>query len=266
MRVVGVIPVRLDSKRLPRKPLLAETGKSLIQHTWESASKARSLNEIIVAVDCDELAREARSFGARYEITRQHPSGTDRVAEVIGRCCEEAELIVNIQGDEPEIDPAHIDQVVNALAFHEEWSMATLVTPIADSAVLDSPHVVKAVCARNGRVLYFSRSLIPFVRDRSISEMLEDGNSPWKQHIGLYAYRKEYLLDLTKLPQSNLEQLENLEQLRALEQGAIIGAVEVLESSPGIDTPEEYAEFVARFRKSSHTAHATMTTGIDPLR
>src|SRR6056297_2704914 len=155
MRVVGILPARLTSSRLPRKPLLAETGKTLIQHTWEAASQATSLDEVIVAADCEELADVVRTFGGRVELTGEHPSGTDRIAEVAKRCCPEAEIIVNIQGDEPEIDPAHIDDAVAELSSHLDWQMTTLVTPLKDRELLLSPNVVKAVCAADGRALYF---------------------------------------------------------------------------------------------------------------
>jgi len=251
MRIVGILPARLTSTRLPRKPLLAETGKTLIQHTWEAASRATSLDAVIVAADCDELAGAVNSFGGHVELTGEHPSGTDRIAEVVERCCPEAEIIVNIQGDEPEIDPAHIDAAVSALESHPDWHMTTLVTPLKDAALLASPNVVKAVCAEDGRALYFSRSVVPFSRDESVEAVLKSGQSPWRHHIGLYAYRREFLLKLTQLPPSPLEQLEKLEQLRALENGATIGVVEVSESAPGIDTPEDYQHFVARWREAN---------------
>lgn len=246
MKVVGIIPIRLNSTRLPRKALLAETGKSLIQHTWETAKRVRSLDQVIVATDSEEIAEVVRSFGGCCEMTGIHQSGTDRVAEVVRRCCLEAEIVVNLQGDEPELDPSHIDAAINALAEHSEWKMTTLVTPIVDLDVLRSPHVVKAVCAKNGRALYFSRAAVPFVRDRSEEEMLRNGLSPWKQHVGVYVFRRHFLLELTSLPPSPLELLEKLEQLRALENGAFIGTVEIPDSAPGIDTPEDYIQFVSR--------------------
>lgn len=250
MPIVGILPARLFSTRLARKPLLSETGKTLIQHTWEAASSAASLDEIVVAVDCQELADVVASFGGRYELTGNHPSGTDRIAEVARRSFPDAEIIVNIQGDEPEIDPAHIDSAVAALQAHPGWQMTTLVTPLTEPEMLSSPNVVKAVCAADGRALYFSRSIVPFVRDLTIEQVFEQEQSPWKHHIGLYAYRRDFLLHLTQLPPSPLEQLEKLEQLRALENGANIGTVEVAKSAPGIDTPEDYRHFVLRWREA----------------
>jgi 3-deoxy-manno-octulosonate cytidylyltransferase (CMP-KDO synthetase) len=250
MRAIGILPARLNSTRLPRKPLLAETGKPLIQHTWEAAMRARSLDAVIVAADCNELAEVVKSFGGYCELTGEHPSGTDRIAEVARRSCGGAEIIVNIQGDEPEIDPAHIDAAVEALKEHSDWQMSTLVTPLNDPELLASPNVVKAVIAQDGRALYFSRSTVPFSRDQSVEQVLEDGDSPWQHHVGLYAYRREFLLELTELPPSPLEQLEKLEQLRALEHGAAIGTVEVPYSAPGIDTPEDYQQFLLRWREA----------------
>ena len=153
MSVVGILPARLTSTRLPRKPLLAETGKTLIQHTWEAALQAKSLDEVIIAADCEELADVVHQFGARVELTGEHPSGTDRIAEVAKRCYPDTDIIVNIQGDEPEIDPSHIDDAVTALQTHTDWQMTTLVTPLIDPELLHSPNVVKAVCAADGRVL-----------------------------------------------------------------------------------------------------------------
>lgn len=247
MEAVGILPARLTSTRLPRKPLLAETGKTLIQHTWEAACAARSLREVIVAADCEELKAVVDAFGGRCELTGEHPSGTDRVAEVARRCCPDADIVVNIQGDEPEIDPGHIDLAVQALVEHPEWQMSTLSTPLRDMGLVTSPNVVKVVTAADGAALYFSRSVIPFPRDRDVAEIVGGGAPPWRQHIGLYAYRREFLLRFTSLPPSPLEGWEKLEQLRALEDGARIGVVEVPHSAPGIDTPEDYAQFVARW-------------------
>ena len=247
MRVYGVIPARLQSTRLPRKLLLAETGKSLIQHTWEQACQAKSLARVLVATDSQEIARAVRSFGGRVEMTGEHPSGTDRVAEVVGRSCPDADVVVNIQGDEPEVDPAHIDLLVKTLAAHPGVEMSTLATPITSRRELDDHSCNKVVCASNGRALYFSRATIPFVRDAVWDELLQT-NSPWLLHLGLYAYRADFLLRLAKLPPSRLEKLEKLEQLRVLELGANIQVAVVQQRSVGIDTPEDYARFVERMR------------------
>jgi 3-deoxy-manno-octulosonate cytidylyltransferase (CMP-KDO synthetase) len=248
-RVVGVIPARLQSTRLPRKLLLDQTGRPLLQYTWEAAGHARSLSEVIVATDSAEIAAAVRAFGGRVEMTGEHPSGTDRIAEAVRRACPDAEIIVNIQGDEPEIDPSAIDRLVEALESSPA-EMATLATPITDRAERDDPACVKVVCAADGRALYFSRLPIPFTRDVDPDTLLAAG-SPWKLHLGVYAYRREFLLRLSELPPSPLERLEKLEQLRALEAGATIRVAEVAHRAAGIDTPEDYARFVARQRRAA---------------
>lgn len=246
-QVVGFIPARLASTRLPRKLLLAETGKSLLQHTWEAARRAHSLADLVVAADCAEIVDEVRRFGGRCELTGEHPSGTDRIAEVVRRSFATAGIIVNIQGDEPEIDPENIDLLVRTLVQNPEARMSTLATPVRTREVRDSTSCVKVVCAADGRALYFSRSLIPHCRDADPDLMLEQ-DSPWLLHLGIYAYRRDFLLQLTELPPSRLEKLEKLEQLRALEAGACIQVGLVERRAVGIDTPEDYARFVERVR------------------
>jgi 3-deoxy-manno-octulosonate cytidylyltransferase (CMP-KDO synthetase) len=250
MRVYGIIPARLQSSRLPRKLLLDETGKPLIQYTWEQACRAESLAEVIVATDSEEIARTVRKFGGRAEMTGEHPSGTDRVAEVVRRSCRDAKIIVNIQGDEPEIDPRHIDVLVKTLSDHPGVEMSTLATPITSRRELDDHSCNKVVCGVDGRALYFSRATIPYARDAVWDELLQT-NSPWLLHLGLYAYRVEFLLELTKLAPTKLERLEKLEQLRVLEIGAKIQVAVVEQRSVGIDTPEDYAAFVQRMRSAA---------------
>jgi 3-deoxy-manno-octulosonate cytidylyltransferase (CMP-KDO synthetase) len=247
MRVYGIIPARLQSSRLPRKLLLADTGKPLLQYTWEQACRSKSLAAVIVATDSDEIAQTVREFGGRVEMTGEHPSGTDRVAEVVRRSCPHAQIVVNIQGDEPEIDPSHIDLLVKTLTDHPNCEMSTLATPITSRRELDDHSCNKVVCADDGRALYFSRSTIPYVRDALWDELLQT-NSPWLLHLGLYAYRSEFLLKLSNLPPSRLERLEKLEQLRVLEMGANIQVAVVQQRSVGIDTPDDYARFIERMR------------------
>lgn len=244
-KVYGFIPARLASTRLPRKLLLSETGKPLLQHTWEAARKASSLLEVIVAADSTEIADVVGRFGGRCELTGEHPSGTDRIAEVVRRSFSDAGIVVNIQGDEPEMDPAHLDLLVRLLEQHPGAQMSTLATPITTREVRDSPSCVKVVRGAAGQALYFSRSLIPFCRDVDPDRQLEQ-DSPWLLHLGVYAYRREFLLKLSELPPSRLEQLEKLEQLRALEAGATIQVGVVERRAVGIDTPEDYAQFVKR--------------------
>ncbi len=246
MNVIGIIPARLQSTRLPRKLLLAETGQPLLQHTYEAASAASSLDEVVIATDSEEIRDTAVAFGARCEMTGDHPSGTDRIAEVVGRCFPHADIIVNVQGDEPEIAQSAINRLVDLLQENPDDEMATLSTPIRCREELESASCTKVVTAGDGRALYFSRSPIPFVRDASIDELLA-GETPWRLHLGLYAYRRDFLLRLAKQSPTPLEQFEKLEQLRALELGAVIRAATVDQRTVGIDTPADYARFVARY-------------------
>ena len=250
MEAVGIIPARLRSSRLPRKLLLDATGKPLLQHTWEAAHGSGSLTEVIVATDSDEIADAVRRFGGRCVMTGEQASGTDRVAEVVRQIDLQAKIIVNIQGDEPEIDPVHIDRVVCTLDGHPGAEMATLATPITSAAERDDFSCTKVVRAGDGRALYFSRLPIPACRDADPDDLLQTG-SPWLLHVGLYAYRREFLLTLAALPPSPLERLEKLEQLRALEAGASILVETVDQPSVGIDTPEDYARFVKRHREQT---------------
>lgn len=250
MPVYGLIPARLESSRLPRKLLLDRTGKPLIQYAWEAARQAESLDEVIVATDSDEIAEVVRGFGGRAERTGQHASGSDRIAEVVRRTCGDAEIIVNIQGDEPELAPREIDRLVQTLRQASRAEMATLATPIRDELMLNDPACVKVVCAADGRALYFSRAPIPFARDGLPADWIahesQQADSPWLLHVGVYAYRREFLLAYTEMPPGRLEQLEKLEQLRALEAGAEIQVATIPHASVGIDTREDYARFVER--------------------
>ncbi len=246
MKVYGVIPGRLQSTRLPRKLLLSETGQPLIQYVWESAQKAKSLAGVLIATDSTEIADVVRGFGGRAEMTGDHPSGTDRIAEVARRSLPDADIIVNIQGDEPELNPAQIDRVVQLLIDDPTAPMATLATPIHHAEQVLATSCVKVVCGANGQALYFSRSPIPHLRDRDIAAVLASGERPWHLHLGIYAYRRDFLLNITQQPPSRLENQEKLEQLRALEAGVRIAVGVVDQPSVGIDTPEDYARFVSR--------------------
>ncbi len=250
MAVYGLIPARLGSSRLPRKLLLSETGKPLIQHTWEAVRSSSCMDEVIVATDSPEIAAVVREFGGQAEVTGEHPSGTDRIAEVVRRCCTDAELVVNVQGDEPEISPADLDYLVGMLRDAPHTEMATLATPIDDPLILSDPACVKVVRAADGRSLYFSRAPIPHARDGLPEDWMRNDHvameSPWLLHLGVYAYRREFLLAFTEWPPGRLEQLEKLEQLRALEAGASIQVGIVRQASVGIDTRDDYARFVAR--------------------
>lgn len=246
MKIVGIIPARLQSSRLPRKLLLNVTGKPLIQYVWETACRCPELHDVVIATDSEEIANVVTSFGGRAEMTREHNSGTDRIAEVTRRCFKDADAVVNLQGDEPELDPQVVSSLVHELK-NSNCQMATVAAPITSPDVVRDPSCVKVVTDVTGRAMYFSRSAIPFSRDLAIEEFFRDGEpSPWLLHVGLYAYRRDFLLKLTSMPPSPLEQLEKLEQLRALQCGASIAVSVVNHAAAGIDTPEDYAAFVQR--------------------
>jgi 3-deoxy-manno-octulosonate cytidylyltransferase (CMP-KDO synthetase) len=251
MEIVAVIPARFASTRLPGKPLLSETGRPLIQHVVEAARRAKSLERIIVATDDSRIAEAVTAFGGEAIMTRpDHPTGTDRVAEVAARI-ERARIIVNVQGDEPEITGETIDRLVALLENDPEAPMATLATPIRDEAVYRDPSCVKVVCSRRARALYFSRSPIPCHRD-GLPDPATASPPVAHLHLGLYAYRRDFLLSIATLPRSPLEAAEKLEQLRVLEAGHPIAIGLVDEPSIGIDTPEDYRRFVERWRKNGN--------------
>ena len=233
MKIIGVIPARYASTRFPGKPLHPIAGKPLIQRVVEQCRKAKLLSEIIVATDDARIAEVAKKF-CRVEMTREdHPSGSDRIAEVVSRC--DCDAVVNIQGDEPLIDPAVIDVVAQALVGCE---MSTAATQIKDAAEYDNANVVKVVVNLAGRALYFSRRTIPYLRDaasRSASEQL--AAFPFLKHLGIYGFRRETLLRLVRFPVSQLENAEKLEQLRALDNGIQIAVVKVDYDSVGVDVP-----------------------------
>lgn len=238
MKVVGIIPARYASTRFPGKPLALIAGKPLIQRVVEQCQKAKSLSEIIVATDDTRIWEVAQNF-CRAEMTRpEHPSGSDRIAEVAERC--DCDAVVNIQGDEPMIEPDVIDSVANALTNCE---MSTAATRIKNPADLDNSNVVKVVVNAAGRALYFSRRTIPYLREAasgSTSEQL--AAFAFLKHLGIYGYRRETLLRLVKFPVSSLENVEKLEQLRALENGIQIAVVKVDYDSVGVDAPEDVAK------------------------
>lgn len=247
MRILGIIPARYASTRFPGKPLHPIAGKPLIQHVVERCQQASALAEIIVATDDARIADVAKKF-CRVEMTSdQHPSGTDRIAEVMQRC--EGDAAVNIQGDEPLIDPSVVNSVAKAL---ENAAMSTAATPIKHVAEYDNPNVVKVVVNVAGRALYFSRRTIPFVRDaasRPVEEQL--AAFPFLKHLGIYGYRREALLKLVKFPVSVLEAAEKLEQLRALDHGIDIAVVKVQHDSVGVDVPADVERVERLLREGS---------------
>lgn len=240
-----VIPARLASTRLPRKLLLAETGRPLIQHTYEAASRATLPNGLCVAADHEEIASTVRGFGGHVVMTSPTcASGTDRVAEV-ARAMPDVEIFVNVQGDEPEISATAIDRAVELLIEQPGAVMSTLATPIRTKEKLHDPSCVKVVLDRQGRALYFSRAAIPHAREWNDS-LLTSEPATFLQHLGLYAYRRDFLLSIAALPRGPLEVVENLEQLRVLHHGYAIAVGVIDEPTIGIDTPDDYAAFVAR--------------------
>ncbi len=247
MRSQIVIPARLASTRLPKKLLLSETGKSLLQHTYESASRATRPSSLCIAADCEEIAEVVRGFGGEVVLTSPDcASGTDRVAEV-ARAFPDVDIFVNVQGDEPEISAEAIDLAVELLEKNPSAVMATLATPLRSKTALNDPSCVKVIFDRQGKAIYFSRAPIPFARNWD--ESLLGANPPhYHQHIGLYAYRREFLLRLSEIPRCEMEKIENLEQLRVLHAGytLLVGVIE--EPTIGVDTPEDYRAFVARQR------------------
>jgi 3-deoxy-manno-octulosonate cytidylyltransferase (CMP-KDO synthetase) len=245
MKTAIVIPARYASTRLPGKPLLRQTGKYLIQHVYERACQARCADLVVVATDDSRIVAAVESFGGQVILTRRdHPSGTDRVAEVAEQL--DAEIVVNLQGDEPLIDPASIDLLVKCLAADPDADMATLAVPLSTLDQWQNPNCVKVVCDASGRALYFSRSPIPFVRDGRPD--FADRPPRFLQHLGLYAYRRRFLLQLAQSPPAPLEQLEKLEQLRALAQGRHIQVGLVDHAGVGVDTYDDYQRFVEVFR------------------
>ena len=244
MKILGIIPARYASSRFPGKPLYPIAGKPLLQHVVERCRQARALNEVIVATDDTRIAEAMTNF-CRVEMTSErHPSGTDRIAEVVER--NPCDAVLNIQGDEPLIEPQVIDAVARALAGSP---MSTAATPVRQLTEYDNPNVVKVVVNSAGRALYFSRRTIPFVRDaasRPVAEQL--AAFPFLKHLGLYGYWRETLLRLVKCPVSPLEAAEKLEQLRALDNGIEIAVVRVLHDSVGVDVPGD-AERVEQLLK-----------------
>ena len=240
-----VIPARLASTRLPRKLLLAETGKSVIQHTYEAASRADLPLGVIVAADSQEIAEEVQRFGGKSILTDPAAAtGTDRVAEA-ARSLADADVIINVQGDEPEIAPASIDLAVRLLEQNPDAVMATLATPIRSRGQLEDPACVKVTFDSASRALYFSRSPIPHARD-GCESLLSAEPPVFHQHIGLYAYRRDFLFQLAGMAPSPLEEVEKLEQLRVLEAGHQILVGVVSEPTVGIDTRADYDTFVIR--------------------
>ena len=290
MKVLAVIPARYSSTRFAGKVLAKDTGKYLIQHTYERACLAKLPEKVLIAADDPKVVEAAKTFGAECVLTSpEHQSGTDRIAEAVGKIADSGQriadsgdkenlyaicytlnandIVVNLQGDEPEIDPDNIDYLAKLLIDHPDYLMATLAAEFQTVEQVTDPNIVKVIVASSvqrradrkelnakryplnancGQAIYFSRSPIPYDRDKSgVGDVKQ-----YLRHIGIYAYRKSFLLEITSLPQTPLEKLEKLEQLRAIENdyGILVGKVE--HTCDGIDTPEQYAEFVKRYKKT----------------
>jgi 3-deoxy-manno-octulosonate cytidylyltransferase (CMP-KDO synthetase) len=232
MKAVGIIPARYGSTRFPGKALADLGGKPLVQWVYEAAKGCATLNRVLVATDDDRIASAVRACGGEAVMTRpDHPSGTDRLAEVARGL--DADIVVNIQGDEPFLAPDTIDVVVKPLLDDPALPMSTACVLTDDDAEAADPNVVKVVVAANGDALYFSRSVVPYLRDP------EKGPVTRRLHLGLYAYRREFLLEFAGWAPTPLEKAESLEQLRALEHGARIRVVTVPERALGVDTPAD---------------------------
>jgi 3-deoxy-manno-octulosonate cytidylyltransferase (CMP-KDO synthetase) len=251
LAIVAIIPARYASTRLPGKPLCDLLGKPMVQHVYERVRQS-GVERVVVATDDPRILNAVRGFGGEALLTSAaHVSGTDRLAEALASV--QAEVVVNVQGDEPLIDPQHIDAAVAPLLREPGVEMTTLATPLRDVEEMLSPDVVKVVCDERGDALYFSRSPIPHVRgaaDSSASAAIERGLG--RRHIGLYAYRRATLLRLAALPPAALERAESLEQLRALANGVRIRVVDVPGPlGPAVDTPEDLARVRALMAQPS---------------
>ncbi|MHC4574880.1 MAG: 3-deoxy-manno-octulosonate cytidylyltransferase [Planctomycetota bacterium] len=244
MKVIGCIPARWGSTRFAGKVLAKETGKFLIQHTWERACQAKLLEKVVIAADDAKVVEAAKSFGAECVLTSpEHQSGTDRIAEAVTDI--DVDIVVNLQADEPEIDPNNIDYLAELLIKNADYPMATLAAEFKTAEQVADPNIVKVVLDAKGGAIYFSRAPIPYDRESAGIGQVKQ----YLRHIGIYAYRKEFLLKVTALPQTALEKTEKLEQLRAVENGFPILVGKAEHTCDGIDTPEQYEAFVRRVKQ-----------------
>ena len=241
--VVAVIPARYQSSRLPGKALAEIAGKPMIEHVYRRTAAARSVGVVIVATDDQRICDAVEAFGGRAQMTSAaHPSGTDRIAEIAAPL--QCDVLVNVQGDEPLIDPSMIDDAIAPFRTDPALQMSTLRRRIEDPNELHNPNVTKVVVDQDGYALYFSRAPIPFTREGCPP-------APAWRHVGLYVYRRECLLRLTQLPPTAMERAEALEQLRAIEHGIRIKTIETRHDSVGVDTPEDLARVRQMFPSSA---------------
>ena len=253
-RALGVIPARLGSSRLPRKPLHPIAGRPLVEWVWRRSIDSEIFHEVVIATDSVEVATVAREFGARVEMTSpDHPSGTDRVAEVAEReAYRDYEVVLNVQGDEPFVPDAHLAAAAGLVA--DGWSIGTVATPIPDAASWRDPAVVKVVCGDEGVALLFSRAPVPYLRDREPTDA-DFASGAFLRHVGIYAYTRDALAVWVGLPEGRLERMERLEQLRPLAHGIPIAVAVVDPAEPGVDTPEDAARADRRLRESPALTH-----------
>ncbi|HUK83444.1 MAG TPA: 3-deoxy-manno-octulosonate cytidylyltransferase [Verrucomicrobiae bacterium] len=239
VRTLGVIPARYGAQRFPGKPLAMIAGKSLVQRVYEQAAKAKRLDKVVVATEDTRILEAVEKFGGDAMLTSvECVTGTDRVAEVARAF--DSELVLNIQGDEPLMRPEMIDQLIDGMQADANCAMGTLARKIESAKVLENPNVVKVVVAQNGNALYFSRRVIPYVRDARVDDPLECLRlAKFYKHLGIYAFQREFLLRFVQLPQTELEKTEKLEQLRALENGFALKVWITPFDSIGVDRPED---------------------------
>jgi 3-deoxy-manno-octulosonate cytidylyltransferase (CMP-KDO synthetase) len=251
--IIGIIPARLASTRLPRKVLLAETGKPLVQHVYEAAKRCAKLDRVVIATDAQEVVDAVQGFGGEAVLTSPDcASGTDRVAEA-ARHFPKARLVLNVQGDEPEMDPAPLTALVEGMLRRKDSVMGTVASPWPEGVPLEAPGFVKVVTDTKGDALYFSRSPIPFYRDDDAPPHAKrkDGAPRYLKHLGLYGFTPDFLQTYAGLAPTPLERAESLEQLRALENGHRIAVFLAEYRGQEVNTPEDYAAFVKRYRASS---------------
>lgn len=236
-KLLGIIPSRFGSSRFPGKPLIDLAGKSMIQRVYVQAKKAKLLSEVIVATDDERIFKHVEKFGGKAMMTSSsHQSGTDRCAEVLEKLNSDYHAVINIQGDEPFINPDQIDLLAKCFE-DDKTELATLINPTDDSSLIHNPNRIKVVIDKNNQALYFSRSAIPFMKEIPTSDWAK--NHPYFLHIGIYGYRSDILKSITKLPVSGLEKTESLEQLRWLENGYRIKVAKTNFESYSIDSPED---------------------------
>lgn len=246
MKILGIIPARYASTRFPAKPLALIAGKTMIQRVYEQAKKSTFLADVVVATDHHEILNHVKSFNGKACLTKEsHQSGTDRCFEALSKQNESFDYVINIQGDEPFIDPSQIDTLAKCLV--RTTQLATLIKKISHADALFSPNIVKVVVSGNDYAIYFSREAIPHIRGQHKANWLK--SHTFFKHIGIYAYRADILQAITALPVSVLEKAESLEQLRWLEQGYRIKVAETTLESIGIDTPEDLDHALQAIRK-----------------